>query len=72
MARDLVGFELDDPIGTYGPVQPVFGHTGAGGGLHGAWPERNLAFSLLPNEMRSEDTDRRVKDLLAILAEADT
>lgn len=67
-----LGFELDDPIGTYGPVRPAFGHTGAGGGLHGAWPERNLAFSFLPNEMRSEDTDRRVKDLLALLAEAES
>lgn len=64
-----LGFELDDPIGTYGPVRPAFGHTGAGGGLHGAWPEQDLAFSFLTNEMRSEDVDRRVKDLLAVLAE---
>lgn len=64
-----LGYELDDPIGTYGPVRPAFGHTGAGGGLHGAWPEQDLAFSFLPREMRSEDEDRRVKDLLAVLAE---
>lgn len=65
-----LGYELDDPIGTYGPVRPAFGHTGAGGGLHGAWPERGLAFSFLTSEMQSEDVDRRVKDLLAVLAEA--
>ncbi|APX34973.1 penicillin-binding protein [Brachybacterium sp. P6-10-X1] len=64
-----LGYELDDPIGTYGPVRPAFGHTGAGGGLHGAWPEQDLAFSFLPNEMRSEDADRRVKDLLTVLAQ---
>ncbi|GAA1488150.1 serine hydrolase domain-containing protein [Brachybacterium sacelli] len=64
-----LGFELDDPIGSYGPVRPAFGHSGAGGGLHGAWPEKNLAFSFLPCEMRSEDVDRRVKELLGILAE---
>lgn len=64
-----LGYELDDPIGTYGPVRPAFGHTGAGGGLHGAWPERDLAFSFLPGEMQSEDVDRRVKDFLEILAE---
>lgn len=64
-----LGYELDDPIGTYGPVRPAFGHTGAGGGLHGAWPQQDLAFSFLPNEMRSEDVDRRVKDLLEVLAE---
>ncbi|WP_394216414.1 serine hydrolase domain-containing protein [Brachybacterium vulturis] len=64
-----LGYELDDPIGTYGPVRPAFGHTGAGGGLHGAWPEQDLAFSFLPNEMQSEDVDRRVKDLLEVLAE---
>lgn len=66
-----LGYELDDPIGTYGPVRPAFGHTGAGGGLHGAWPERGIAFSFLTNEMRSEDVDRRAKDLLAGLAELD-
>ena len=66
-----LGYELDDPIGTYGPVRPAFGHTGAGGGLHGAWPERGIAFSFLTNEMRSEDVDRRAKDLLAALAALD-
>ncbi|WP_114854338.1 serine hydrolase [Brachybacterium sp. YJGR34] len=65
-----LGYELDDPLGTYGPVRPALGHSGAGGGLHGAWPEKDLAFSFLPSMMQSEDVDRRVKDLLAVLAEA--
>ncbi|MGP5164535.1 serine hydrolase domain-containing protein [Arthrobacter rhombi] len=63
-----LGYELADPIGTYGPVAPAFGHSGAGGGLHGAWPGKNIGFSFLINEMLSEDQDRRVKDLLAVLA----
>lgn len=63
-----LGFELADPIGTYGPVAPAFGHSGAGGGLHGAWPDKNIGFSFLTNEMLAEDKDRRVKDLLQALA----
>lgn len=65
-----LGFELDDPIGTYGPVRPAFGHSGAGGGLHGAWPSLGASFSFLTDEMRSEDVDRRAKDLLAASARA--
>lgn len=63
-----LGFELADPLGTYGPVTPAFGHSGAGGGLHGAWPGKNIGFSFLTNEMLSEDKDRRAKDLLGALA----
>ncbi|PYI67529.1 penicillin-binding protein [Arthrobacter livingstonensis] len=63
-----LGYELADPLGSYGPVAPAFGHSGAGGGLHGAWPDKNIGFSFLSNEMLSEDQDRRAKDLLAALA----
>lgn len=65
-----LGFELDDPIGTYGPVRPAFGHSGAGGGLHGAWPSLGVSFSFLTDEMRGEDVDRRAKDLLTVAARA--
>lgn len=63
-----LGYELADPIGTYGPVAPAFGHSGAGGGLHGAWPGKNVGFSFLTNEMLAENQDRRAKDLLAELS----
>jgi CubicO group peptidase (beta-lactamase class C family) len=63
-----LGYELADPLGSYGPVAPAFGHSGAGGGLHGAWPGKHIGFSFLTNEMLSEDQDRRAKDLLAALA----
>ena len=63
-----LGFELADPIGTYGPVESAFGHSGAGGSLHGAWPDQGLGFSFLSNEMLTENVDRRAKDLLDALA----
>ncbi len=63
-----LGYELADPLGTYGPVTPAFGHSGAGGGLHGAWTGKNIGFSFLTNEMLAEDQDRRAKDLLGALA----
>ena len=63
-----LGFELADSIGTYGPVDRAFGHSGAGGSLHGAWRDHGLGFSFLSNEMLTENVDRRAKDLLEALA----
>ncbi|GAA1558860.1 serine hydrolase domain-containing protein [Brevibacterium picturae] len=63
-----LGVELADPIGTYGPVDRAFGHSGAGGSLHGAWLDEGLGFSFLSNEMLTENVDRRAKDLLDALA----
>lgn len=62
-----LGFELADPVGTYGPAPVAFGHSGAGGGRHGAWPEHEIGFSFLTNELRSEDTDTRAARLLDAL-----
>ncbi|MDJ0375937.1 serine hydrolase domain-containing protein [Cryobacterium sp. PH31-L1] len=62
-----LGFELADPLGSYGPEISAFGHSGAGGSLNGAWPEHDLGFSFLTNEMLAENHDSRVKDLLAVL-----
>lgn len=59
-----LGYELADAIGTYGPAEVAFGHSGAGGGRHGYWPEHRLGFSFTTNEMRSEDTDTRATRLL--------
>ncbi len=63
-----LGYELAEPTGTYGPVSRAFGHSGAGGSIHGAWPEHGLGFSFLTNEMLSDAADRRAKDLLEALA----
>ncbi|PXY29016.1 penicillin-binding protein [Prauserella coralliicola] len=65
-----LGFELPDPIGTYGPATTAFGHSGAGGGRHGAWPEAGLGFSFLTNELRAENADGRADRLLAALHDA--
>lgn len=62
-----LGYELADPIGTYGPADVAFGHSGAGGGRHGAWPGHEIGFSFVTNEMRSEDTDTRAARLLDAL-----
>ena len=47
----------------------AFGHSGAGGGRHGAWPEEGLGFSFTTSELQSEDTDERGSLLLATLAD---
>ena len=62
-----LGYELADPLGTYGPASRAFGHSGAGGGRHGAWPDYELGFSFTTNEMCSEDTDHRAARLLDAL-----
>ncbi|GAA3563249.1 EstA family serine hydrolase [Amycolatopsis ultiminotia] len=64
-----LGFELADPIGTYGPAEVAFGHSGAGGGRHGAWPEHGVSFSFTTNELQAEDVDTRASSLLAALHE---
>ncbi|WIV55041.1 serine hydrolase domain-containing protein [Amycolatopsis nalaikhensis] len=63
-----LGYELPDPLGTYGPVGVAFGHSGAGGGRHGAWPEAELGFSFTTGELQSEDVDDRGTQLLTALA----
>jgi CubicO group peptidase (beta-lactamase class C family) len=63
-----LGYELPDSLGTYGPARVAFGHSGAGGGRHGAWPEAELGFSFTTSELQPEDTDRRGSLLLEALA----
>lgn len=65
-----MGFERDDSIGSYGSVAPAFGHTGAGGSIHGCWPESGISFSYLPRMMRTDQEDRRGKSLLKSIATA--
>lgn len=65
-----MGFERDDSIGSYGPVAPAFGHTGAGGSIHGCWPELGISFSYLPRMMRTDQEDQRGKSLLKSIATA--
>lgn len=65
-----MGFERDDSIRSYGSVAPAFGHTGAGGSIHGCWPEHGIAFSFTPRTMRTDQEDQRGKSLLDATAAA--
>lgn len=61
------GYELADTPSPLGPVAGAVGHTGAGGGTHGAWPSLRTGFSFLPATLRSQDCDTRAEELLAAL-----
>lgn len=65
-----MGFERDDSIRSYGDVAPAFGHTGAGGSIHGCWPEHGISFSFTPRTMRTDQADQRGKSLLVEVQKA--
>jgi CubicO group peptidase (beta-lactamase class C family) len=52
--RFSTGFQLqvDD---RFGPAAEAFGHAGAGGSLHGTWPQQRIAFSYVTNLLRDDD-----------------
>lgn len=64
------GFELYTELGLLGPATDVFGHAGAGGSRHGAWPADRIGFSYAMNEIRGDFPDRRPLSLLAALQHA--
>jgi CubicO group peptidase (beta-lactamase class C family) len=60
------GFELHTPAAHLGHPTDAFGHAGAGGSRHAAWPTHKIAFSYLMNEVRAKPDDRPL-DLLTAL-----
>jgi CubicO group peptidase (beta-lactamase class C family) len=62
-----LGFELQSELMAFGPPLDAFGHTGAGGSVHGAWPRQRAGFSYCMNEMRTMPGDRRGRRLLEAL-----
>jgi CubicO group peptidase (beta-lactamase class C family) len=64
-----VGFELQTEHKTFGPLPEAFGHTGAGGSTHGAWPGQRIGFSYAMNLMHDDhpDGDPRPRALLDAL-----
>jgi CubicO group peptidase (beta-lactamase class C family) len=60
-----VGFALQTELREMGPPDSAFGHCGAGGSAHGAWPEWRVGFSYAMNEMR--ESMERSDALLAAL-----
>jgi CubicO group peptidase (beta-lactamase class C family) len=61
------GFETQTALQWYGPAESAFGHSGAGGSVHGAWPQLRTGFSFAMNLMRRDDRDSRAQRLLAAL-----
>src|SRR3569833_2058602 len=55
---------LQTPQGRFGPAPDAFGHSGAGGSIHGAWPTQRTGFSYTMNEMRADPEDKRSRYLL--------
>jgi CubicO group peptidase (beta-lactamase class C family) len=64
-----VGFGLQTELSPFGPPADAFGHGGAGGSVHGAWPAHRVAFSYVMNLMRDdgEGVDPRAQALLTTL-----
>ncbi len=62
-------FALQTPQGRFGPPPDAFGHTGAGGSIHAAWPSTGTGFSYVMNEMRADPEDRRSRYILKALAD---
>ncbi len=63
-----IGFELQTTEARYGPPAQAFGHTGAGGSVHGVWPDHRVGFSYAMNEMRDEpEGNLRARALLEAL-----
>ena len=65
-----VMWALQTRQGRFGPAPDAFGHSGAGGSIHGAWPTKGVGFSYTMNEMRSDPTDARSRYVLQALFEA--
>jgi CubicO group peptidase (beta-lactamase class C family) len=53
-ARFGIGFQLQ--VGSrFGPAIQGYGHVGAGGSVHGAWPDDGIAFSYATNLLRDDE-----------------
>ena len=66
--RTGVGFQLQTELRPLGPPDDAFGHTGAGGSSHGAWPEQKIGFSYAMNLMQDPTSgDQRALRLLTAL-----
>ncbi len=62
-----LGFQVESAAGRFAGVQDGFGHDGAGGSVHGAWPSLGTGFSYAMNRMRPEATDVRARRILDAL-----
>jgi CubicO group peptidase (beta-lactamase class C family) len=66
-----VGFQLQTEWRRYGPPADAFGHGGAGGSMHCAWPSLGVGLSYVMNVMRDDEhVDPRSARLLSALHDA--
>ncbi|CAN7637975.1 serine hydrolase domain-containing protein [Mesorhizobium sp. LjNodule214] len=63
-------FALQTEKMRFGPARDAFGHSGAGGSIHAAWPSRKTGLSYTMNQMRSDPDDRRSRFVLEKLFQA--
>ena len=69
--RNGIGFQLQTELRSLGPPDLAFGHNGAGGSSHGAWPEHRIGFSYAMNLMHdSTSGDQRALNVLSALHKA--
>jgi CubicO group peptidase (beta-lactamase class C family) len=59
-----VGFRLQTDLAALGPPADAFGHTGAGGSVHCAWPNLRAGVSYAMNRLRDDPVDTRSSSLL--------
>jgi len=62
-----LGFQLQTEGAPFGPPVDGYGHAGAGGSVHGAWPRLRAGFSYVMSQMRDDTDDDRSRTLLAAL-----
>lgn len=62
-----LGWAIQTPQMRFGPAPDAFGHSGAGGSIHGAWPSHGTGFSYTMSEMRVDTEDRRSRGVLDAL-----
>jgi CubicO group peptidase (beta-lactamase class C family) len=60
-------FAVQTEQGRFGPPPDAFGHSGAGGSIHGGWPSTGTGFSYTMNQMRIDQEDARSRYLLQAL-----
>jgi CubicO group peptidase (beta-lactamase class C family) len=69
--RNGVGFQLQTELRSLGPPDSAFGHNGAGGSSHGAWPDHRIGFSYAMNLMQDPTSgDQRALRVLTALHKA--
>lgn len=66
--RFATGWELQTQVMSFGPPLDAYGHGGAGGSQHAAWPHERVGVSYLMNQMRNDHHgDVRSRSILRAL-----